>query len=306
MRELLILFGALIGWVLGYVFRLYAPGKVKEEEPERQQELTEAKDTIRHLEAQIGQYQNLQEQLKACENQRQQKTKELESVQAKFTSAEEQIETLQQRLEAQLSQEQTLQEQLKACETQRQHQIEELENVNAKLTSSQEQIDTLRQHIASLEQQIQTAPPSPPVETPLQVEEEIPQAVELETSPEKVPPAVEAAAAQEEETPSATKAETEAEPETDRSTVKEPDKLRKLEGIGPKVEQLLNESGILTFAQLAQTEVNRLRAILEEAGGVFKAMDPASWPEQAALAAKGDWDALKTLQDQLDGGRYKS
>jgi hypothetical protein len=34
-------------------------------------------------------------------------------------------------------------------------------------------------------------------------------------------------------------------------------------------------------------------------------MDPESWPEQAALAAKGDWDALKKLQDELDGGKYK-
>jgi hypothetical protein len=28
-----------------------------------------------------------------------------------------------------------------------------------------------------------------------------------------------------------------------------------------------------------------------------------SWPEQAALAAAGDWQKLKELQDQLKGGR---
>ena len=91
-----------------------------------------------------------------------------------------------------------------------------------------------------------------------------------------------------------------------RSTPEEKDNLRKIEGIGPKVAQLLNDAGILTFEQLAQTQVDRLRAILEEAGGIFKAMDPASWPEQAGLAAKGDWEGLQILQDQLDGGRYRT
>jgi predicted flap endonuclease-1-like 5' DNA nuclease len=85
----------------------------------------------------------------------------------------------------------------------------------------------------------------------------------------------------------------------------QPDDLTKIEGIGPKVAQVLNESGILTFAQLAQTDVNRLRAILQEAGPRFKMIVPESWPEQAGLAAKGEWDALQKLQDELDGGKYR-
>ena len=110
-------------------------------------------------------------------------------------------------------------------------------------------------------------------------------------------------------------AETKAETATDRTTTEaaeesEPsvqrDDLSKIEGIGPKVSQVLSENGILTFAQLAQTEVSSLRAILQEAGPRFKMMEPESWPEQAGLAAKGDWDALKELQDQLDGGKYRS
>jgi predicted flap endonuclease-1-like 5' DNA nuclease len=84
-----------------------------------------------------------------------------------------------------------------------------------------------------------------------------------------------------------------------------PDDLKKIEGIGPKVSQLLNESGILTFAQLAQTDVSKLREILQEAGPRFKMMEPESWPEQAGLAAKGDWDGLAKLQDELDGGKYR-
>jgi predicted flap endonuclease-1-like 5' DNA nuclease len=85
----------------------------------------------------------------------------------------------------------------------------------------------------------------------------------------------------------------------------QPDDLSRIEGIGPKVAQVLNESGILTFAQLAQTDVNRLQAILQEAGPRFKLIAPESWPEQAGLAAKGEWDLLKKLQDELDGGKYQ-
>jgi hypothetical protein len=31
--------------------------------------------------------------------------------------------------------------------------------------------------------------------------------------------------------------------------------------------------------------------------------DPATWPEQAHLAAAGHWGALETLQNELKGGR---
>ncbi len=82
----------------------------------------------------------------------------------------------------------------------------------------------------------------------------------------------------------------------------QPDDLKKLEGIGPKVASLLNQAGILTFAQLAETPVSRLQDILEGAG--YQYMDPASWPQQAALAAAGDWEALHKLQDELSGGRH--
>ena len=79
-----------------------------------------------------------------------------------------------------------------------------------------------------------------------------------------------------------------------------PDDLKKLEGIGPKVEAVLKAAGIETFAQLAAAEVDRLEAILDEAD--FQYMDPGSWPEQARLAADGDWDALQKLMDKLTGG----
>ena len=78
-----------------------------------------------------------------------------------------------------------------------------------------------------------------------------------------------------------------------------------IEGIGPKISASLKEHGIRTFTQLAHTDVERLQAILTEAGPAFKLASSAveSWPEQALLAAKGDWEQLHTLKDSLKAGR---
>ena len=79
--------------------------------------------------------------------------------------------------------------------------------------------------------------------------------------------------------------------------------MKKIEGIGPKIAELLQNNGIKTFADLAGSEVERLKAILEEAGSRYRVHDPSTWPEQSQLAADGKWDELKVLQDELDGGR---
>lgn len=81
-----------------------------------------------------------------------------------------------------------------------------------------------------------------------------------------------------------------------------PDDLTVIEGIGPKISGLLKTAGILTFAQLATTDVTRLKQILNEASLTALA-DPTTWPEQAGLAAEGKWDVLEQLQGQLKRGR---
>ncbi len=81
-----------------------------------------------------------------------------------------------------------------------------------------------------------------------------------------------------------------------------PDDLTRIEGIGPKIAGLLREAGIITFAQLAEADVERLRRILDEAR-LLQIADPGTWPEQARLAASGQWEALKELQERLKGGR---
>lgn len=84
------------------------------------------------------------------------------------------------------------------------------------------------------------------------------------------------------------------------------DDLRKIEGIGPKIAEKLNDAGIMTFANLAATEVDKLNEILAAAGSRYSMHNPSTWPMQADLAANDKWDELKTLQDKLDGGVFKS
>ena len=79
------------------------------------------------------------------------------------------------------------------------------------------------------------------------------------------------------------------------------DDLTQLEGIGPKVANVLAGIGVTTFDELAKSEIGTLKDALASAG--YQYMDPAGWIDQAVLAAKGDMDGLKKLQDALKGGR---
>jgi len=83
----------------------------------------------------------------------------------------------------------------------------------------------------------------------------------------------------------------------------EKDDLKKVEGIGPKIEGLLNEAGITTFVNLAATDVDKIKEILVAAGGRYASHNPTTWPQQANMAANGEWDKLKKWQDELDGGK---
>jgi large subunit ribosomal protein L27 len=85
----------------------------------------------------------------------------------------------------------------------------------------------------------------------------------------------------------------------------EGDDLKKIEGIGPKIAEIFNAAGISTYADLAATPVEKLSEILAEAGSRYASKNPATWPEQAKLAAEGNWDVLKDLQEKLKGGIEK-
>merc|ERR1712146_15774 len=78
------------------------------------------------------------------------------------------------------------------------------------------------------------------------------------------------------------------------------DDLKKVEGIGPKIAQTLNEAGITTFAELAKTDAAKIAEIIADVRGNHVT---DTWPKQAELAAEGKWDELKKWQDELDGGK---
>jgi predicted flap endonuclease-1-like 5' DNA nuclease len=84
------------------------------------------------------------------------------------------------------------------------------------------------------------------------------------------------------------------------------DDLTLVEGIGPKIEELLHGAGISTWIGLARTPVERLQEVLSAAGDRFQMHDPGTWPQQAEMAAHGRWSDLKDLCDRLDGGRVVS
>ncbi len=83
------------------------------------------------------------------------------------------------------------------------------------------------------------------------------------------------------------------------------DDLKKIEGIGPKIAGLLNEAGIVTFKDLATAKESKVQGVLDAAGPRFRMHKPATWAEQAKLAADGKWEELKTLQVELNGGKRK-
>ncbi|MBL7829150.1 MAG: 50S ribosomal protein L27 [Saprospiraceae bacterium] len=81
------------------------------------------------------------------------------------------------------------------------------------------------------------------------------------------------------------------------------DDLKIIEGVGPKIETLLKEGGINTWAELSEAPVDRLKEILDAAGPRYQIHDPSTWPAQAKFAAEGKWDELKEYQEMLIGGR---
>lgn len=66
------------------------------------------------------------------------------------------------------------------------------------------------------------------------------------------------------------------------------DDLKKIKGIGPKLEKLLNSLGISSYAQIAawdEAEIDRIDARLGTFQGRIRRDD---WPAQARLLAQGD------------------
>jgi cell division initiation protein len=79
--------------------------------------------------------------------------------------------------------------------------------------------------------------------------------------------------------------------------------LTVIEGIGPKIAELLKANNIFTYRELATTPVYRIKELLGYAGSNFAMHDPSTWTEQAILADSGKWDELDILKEKLIGGK---
>jgi large subunit ribosomal protein L19 len=78
--------------------------------------------------------------------------------------------------------------------------------------------------------------------------------------------------------------------------------LKRIEGIGPKINDALIAAGITTYAQLAASKEDSLKAALE-ASDMKSHPSLGSWAAQADLLAKGDEEGFKALTDSLNAGR---
>jgi predicted flap endonuclease-1-like 5' DNA nuclease len=83
------------------------------------------------------------------------------------------------------------------------------------------------------------------------------------------------------------------------------DDLLRIEGVGPKINEILLGGGIRTFRRLAAVPEDSVRAIVN-AGGVSFIPSVGTWAAQAALLRDGDEAGFQALVDKLVAGRDDS
>lgn len=114
---------------------------------------------------------------------------------------------------------------------------------------------------------------------------------------------VETKAAAVAEAPKAEKKEKAEAAKTEAPKKAKADDLTVVEGIGPKIAEVLASAGVNSYADLAAKSADDIKSLLAEAGDQFNTAVTDTWPEQAKLAAEGKFDELKKWQDELDGGK---
>ena len=104
------------------------------------------------------------------------------------------------------------------------------------------------------------------------------------------------------EAPVETKVEVEEKKAVPTKSSAEVEDLTKIEGIGPKAAEALNNKGVVTYKDLAEAAPDTIKEILTEASSRMAHLDPTTWPKQAQMAADGKWDELKEWQENAKGG----
>ncbi|MEH6456347.1 MAG: hypothetical protein V7749_08495, partial [Cocleimonas sp.] len=75
------------------------------------------------------------------------------------------------------------------------------------------------------------------------------------------------------------------------------DELSKLDGISSEIESILNNKDISTFKQLSHMDPDLLKKHIVDADSDLADIETESWPHQAAMAEKGQWEELKIYQE---------
>ena len=75
------------------------------------------------------------------------------------------------------------------------------------------------------------------------------------------------------------------------------DDLTQLVGIGPKAAGALTAAGIATYAALSEANEPQIRRALHDAD-MTPPGNVSTWPMQASLASKGDWQGLMKLNEK--------
>ena len=82
-------------------------------------------------------------------------------------------------------------------------------------------------------------------------------------------------------------------------TMKDAEDLTILQGVGPKINELMKANGVKTFADIARSSVPDLQKVLAAGGQLSRLANPETWPRQAQFAVDNRWADLKAYQDQL-------
>jgi hypothetical protein len=77
-----------------------------------------------------------------------------------------------------------------------------------------------------------------------------------------------------------------------------PDDLTCLWGVGERAQSALRAAGIVIYEQLAELSAAKLAMLLGETG--LRTRHLPTWPEQARLAAEGNWDGLNFYKQSLE------
>lgn len=82
--------------------------------------------------------------------------------------------------------------------------------------------------------------------------------------------------------------------------------LEVVEGISPRIAEVLRDAGVTSLLELARLTPAQIKSALERGGPSFCLINPKNWSDQALLAAHNRWTSLAALKAALVRGFDKN